>query len=531
MKNVKRILAMVLALVMCLGLLAACGDKPKETTPAGSDPAAQSTEAPAPKTYKKKIVVGIGNPMTEQDPHLLYDNAHAILINLAYNQLVSYNFEKRELEPELAVEWEARDAQTYYFKLRQGVKFSNGEEMTAEDVRYSFMDRVEVTGGAAQAATFGRIEDVEIVSPYEVIFHLNSGDADFLTRVYQQTFAIFSKKALEADPDNGFKVGTGGWKLVEFVPSDHATYQRVDSSWVWEQAGMVNPTEELEIRYMPESSTRTAALEAKQIAANPNIGMEEYDVVSQNKDLEVQLLPAEVLDYLIINMDNGVAAKDDNLRLAIAYALDINEANTFSQNGLATRAYTMWGASQYGYFDDFGDKKLEHNLDKAKEYMAKSNHPEGVDFKLYVTNNYEPMAQLLQGQLKKIGVNVIVKTTDKAGMTEVVKTGEHDGIYMSITLQAIGDRFHFIPNPKSSTNRARFDHPEMLKMFDDALVEVNDATRKEIYKNIQIMINDIKPDIPFFYEVLVLGNCKGVEGIKWLPDNKSDFTHIRWAEN
>ena len=164
MKNLKKALCLLLALVMCIGLLSACNNEPKPTEPNNPNNPVETkdntpdkpaeTDAPeVQKTYKKKVVVGVGNPMTESDPHLLYDNTHAILINLAYNQLVDYNFDTRELEPELAVEWEARDAQTYYFKLRQGVKFSNGEEMTAADVRYSFMDRVEVTGGAAQAAT------------------------------------------------------------------------------------------------------------------------------------------------------------------------------------------------------------------------------------------------------------------------------------------------------------------------------------------------------------------------------------------
>ncbi len=533
MKNVKRTLSMVLALILALTLLAGCGEQ-KETTPAGTQGGNTPVETTAEvaKNYKKKIVIGVANPMTDDDPQGLYDNMHATMVNLSHNQLLTYNFEKRELEPELAVEWKAEDAKTYWFKLRQGVKFSNGEEMKAEDVQFSFTGREKLLTESTQSATFKKIESVEIINDYEVRFHLKTGDADFLTRMYIQTFAIVSKKACEADPNKGYYVGTGGWKMTDFVPSDHVTYQRVDTSWVWDRDGYIkgiNPTEELELRYQPEASTRTAALEAKQIAANASIDMAEYDVVSANKDLEITLLPAEVLDYLIINMNNGVAAKDDNLRLAIAYALNIDEANAFAQEGLAKKTLTIWGSSQYGYFDDF-ENKLEFNLDKAKEYMSKSKNPSGVDFKLYVTNNYEPMATLLQGQLKKIGVNVIVKQTDKAGMAEVVKNGEHDGIFMSITLQAIGDRFHFVCNPNSATNRALYENPEMLAKFDAALQEVDDAKRKELYKEIQIELNEVKPYIPFFYEVLVVGKNKGVEGEQFLPDNKPDYTYIRWAE-
>ena len=534
MKNVKRVLALALALILSLGVLSACGSQ-KETTPAGSQggETQAETQAPVAKNYKKKIVIGVANPMTDQDPQGLYDNMHATMVNLSHNQLVSYNFEKRQIEPELAVEWKAEDASTYWFKLRQGVKFSNGEEMKAEDVQFSFTGRPELKETSTQAATFKRIASVEIINDYEVRFHLSSPDADFLTRMYFQTFAIVSKKAFEADPAEGYKVGTGGWQMTDFVPSDHVTYKRVDTSWVWTREGFsteMNPTEEIELRYQPEASTRTAALEAGQIAANASIDMAEYEVVADNKNLEVTLLPAEVLDYMIINMKNGIAADDDNLRLAIAYALDIDEINQFAQEGKAIKTLTLWGASQYGYFDDFANK-LAFNLDTAKDYMSKSKHPNGCDFKIYVTNNYEPIAGLVQAQLKKIGVNVQVKTTDKAGMTEVVKNGEHDAIIMSITLQAIGDRFHFVCNPSSATNRALYENPDMLAKFDNALVEVDDAKRKEIYKDIQIEINEVKPYIPFYYEVLVVGKNKNVSGEQFLPDNKPDYTYIRWAED
>ena len=535
-----RFLALLLTMVMLFGLLAGCGSgsqdsgTQQQTTSQQQDinvsaaDLQQAADTDTTKTYKKKIVIGSANPMTNPDPQAIYDNAHNTIENLVYNQLVSYNFDTREVEPELAVEWKAEDPQTYWFKLREGVKFSNGEELTADDVRYTFMDRVSVTGGTAQPSVFPTIEDVEILGDYELRIHLNTADADFLNRMYIQSFAICNKDACEADPENGFKIGTGGWILTEFIASDHATYKRFDDSWVWKENGL-NPTEELEYRYIPEASTRTAALEAGDIAASGNISLSEYDILAGNDNIDVTLFAAEVLDYLIINMKNGIAADDDNLRMAIAYALDIDEANAYSQDGLATRAYTIWGMSQYGYFDDF-DEKLEFNLDKAKEYLAKSKHPNGCDFNIYVTNNYESMATLLQAQLKKINVNVIVHVTDKAGMTEVVKAGEHDAIFMSISLQSIGDRFHFVCNPKSSTNRALYENPEMLDKFNAALAETDDAARKQIYKEIQIELNDVKAYIPYFYEVLCVGNNKNVTGIKWSPDSKPDFTYIRWAE-
>ena len=72
---------------------------------------------------------------------------------------------------------------------------------------------------------------------------------------------------------------------------------------------------------------------------------------------------------------------------------------------------------------------------------------------------------------------------------------------------------------------------EMLAKFDAAMAEVDDAKRLDLYKQIQIELNEEKPYIPFFYEALCVGRQKDVEGIQWSVDNKPDYTNIRWPEN
>ena len=516
----KKTFALLLALIMVLGLLSGCG----KTEGDSSDPEGTETVT----TYEKKLVIASANPMTDFDPHSIFDDMHCTLHKLTYNQLVNYNFDTREIEPDLAIEWKIEDSQTYWFKLREGVKFSNGEELTADDVVWSLVERVAITGGNAQSAVFQTIEDVEVINDYELRIRLNTADADFLNRMYITNFSIFNREACEADPKYGYRIGTGGWILSEFIASDHATFTRYNDSWVWEENGL-NPTEEIEVRYMPEASTRSVALEAGDVVANSTINLNDYETIISNENLNIQLLDGEVLDYMIINMKNGVAADDENLRYAIAYALDLDELNAYVSGGLFSRTYTIWGKTQYGYYDDF-DNKLEFNLDLAKEYLAKSKHPDGCDFQLYVTNSFENYATLIQAQLKKIGVNVIVNVTDKAGMSEVVKEGQHDAIVMSISLQSIGDRFHFVCNPKSSTNRALYENPEMLDKFNAALAETDDTARKEIYKEIQIELNDVKAYIPFFYETLCVGANKNVEGILWSVDKKPDYTFIRMVK-
>ena len=103
-------------------------------------------------------------------------------------------------------------------------------------------------------------------------------------------------------------------------------------------------------------------------------------------------------------------------------------------------------------------------------------------------------------------------------------------MFYGISLQSIGDRFAFVPNINHSTNRAKYDNPEMMAKFTAALGEADDAKRKAIYKEIQIEMHDQIPYLPLYYATWSVGYYDGVSGIQWTPNNKYDFTFIRWAE-
>jgi peptide/nickel transport system substrate-binding protein len=230
-------------------------------------------------------------------------------------------------------------------------------------------------------------------------------------------------------------------------------------------------------------------------------------------------------------MSDGVFVGDKNLQYAVAYAMDFNACNLLQNDGKAERAYTMWAKGQYGHYD--GYEHMEHNLEKAKDYLAKSNHPNGCDIKLVFHNaKHANVAALVQEQLKKININASIIETDLAGMRTMLQgePGQYDCGLSAISLQAIGDRFHFIGQEGSATNRAKYYDDYIQSLYDKALAETDDATRKAIYKEIQEIIFDVKPYVPMYYGVEAVAWHKGVTGVIWSPDTKPDFTHIMWEE-
>ena len=492
----KKVLALILATMMIMSLVACGGGG----TPAASSEhtttnlediyKGQETTTPdATTTYKKELIVAHWQAIDSIDPHLSSGNAAECTYKMIHGQLVDYDWTTATITPDLAESWDIENAASYVFHLRKGVKFSNGEELTADDVLYTFVERPAAVQGTSGTAVWNVIEKVEIIDDYTVRIKLTEGDADFMNRIYLAYYAVLNREACEADPNNGFTVGTGGWKIGEFKPNDEVVFVRNDDSWVWKENGL-NPTEKVTMRFITEKTTAAIAVQNREIAAMTQVDNADLAPL-KSAGAQALTYEAESLYYMIFNMKSGKFKDSADLRKAVAYALNYDEIIDYMTDGLGSRAYSMWGKNQYVLFEDFPEK-YEYNVEKAKEYMAKAGYANGIEVDLLVKDKNIP--PLIQAQLKEVGITVNVNLADTAGANAAVKAGDFDLYFNGITLQPIGGRFAFIPDIKHSTNRAFYDNPAMVEKFNAAKQETDDAKRKEIYKEIQIEINE---DLPY----------------------------------
>lgn len=536
----KRTISLMLALMLAVSLLAGCGGDPGTSTQPGAASSVgmtdikdvqTDTKADATKTYKKDIKIALIGGLATFNPQGTSNTVHDVVHKMTFNQLVSLNDSTAEIEAELAESWEVESSSSYLFKLRKGVKFSNGEELTSDDVVFTFRELPSLTGETTAAATvLNSIDTVTAIDEHTVRITLNKADADFLYRMYLPAYSIFNREACEADLAAGVRTGTGGWIVTELAAGDHISYKRFDDSWVWEESG-VSPTETITFTVRAETAARAIAVQTGEVAAAFQLTLSDVDTLKGDSRVETLTFASENLDFFFFNLSDGMFADDKNLQYAVAYALDFDSCNLLQNNGMAERAYTMWGKNQYGYYD--GYEHLEHNLEKAKEYMAKSKYPNGCDIKLVFHNTkHANVAALVQEQLKKIGVNASIIETDLAGMRTMLQgePGLYDCGLSAISLQAIGDRFHFIGQVGSATNRAKYYDDYIQGLYDKALAESDDAARKAIYKEIQEIILEDKPYVPMYYGVEAVAWHTGVSGVIWSADAKPDFTHIMWEQ-
>lgn len=535
----KKALALILAIVMTMALVACGGDKPASTP---SDPGTTSTplqqgtadinkdkDTPVPTDpavkYKEHVEIATTGLPTTLDPYQKTNNVHDTSFKLTHNQLIYYNYETAAFEPELAAEWKTETADSYWFKLKQGVKFSNGEELTADDVLWTFVERPKTMDAIGAATLVKMVKDVEIINDYEFRVKLKAPSTDFIPTANLSYGAILNREACVADAEHGFEIGTGGWKITEFVPNDHVTYEKHEDAWCW--AEKPTPTKVITFRQRGEQTAAAIAVQTGECAASTGTNASEYASLKNDPSVKTVAFAAETLEYFYFNMKSGIAADDVNLRKAIAYAVSYDDQNLVRFDGLATRHYNIWGPKQPGYYETPDELKVDTNLEKAKEYLAKSKQPNGCTVNITTSATFEKQATIMMEDLRKIGITANVEVLDGTGFNAKMAegTGYDIGIY-NISLNPNGARFKFVADPSSSTNRAHYVNDEMLAKFNAALQEADETKRNEIYKEIQIEMAEDLPYVPMMTGVgFTLENAKA-GGIVWGADTKHDYTYV-----
>ena len=200
-------------------------------------------------------------------------------------------------QPCLAEKWEFLTDKDYKMTLRKGVKFHNGDEMKAEDVKFS-LERANTPRGAQIHEYSQDLDNVEIVDDYTVILHLKTANTPFFASLSHSWGSIVNKKVVEAAGDDyGIEpVGTGAFKFKEWAKGDHYTFERFDDYW-----GEKAKVKTLTVRAIPEPTNRTIELETGAVDISYPISTVELSRVEGNDELTLQRMPLSSTTYMGFN--------------------------------------------------------------------------------------------------------------------------------------------------------------------------------------------------------------------------------------
>lgn len=536
-KKMVRAAAVLMAAAMMAGALTGCGGGNKDAAAGGATqaaaggaaqaaaggsaaaeaPAVINAEAPAEGVaLKDDIVIGMKSKHTTIDQMEASNTQHNYMWRMIYDTPVHFNNKTGELEPQLATEWSTEDGgKTYIFKLRDGVKFHNGETLKASDVVFTF-NRME--GTTSCNGLFLKVEKVEAIDDLTVKMTLVDPNLDWPYMMTLPTASIQSEKAVTEDPTNGPGVGTGPWKIDSYEFGNYTKLVAFEDSW----RGAPN-AKSFTFRYIPEDSARLIALQNGEVDICQEPATIELGRIEEDPKLDLVQYDGGSLTYMAFNTQKEPANNED-LRKAVAYGIDLDSIIAVAAEGRGRKATSFWGWSEYGYYDCGG---FTRDVDKAKEYLAKAYPNGGATLDISVSGaERKTIAEMMQSQLKEIGLTVNIVELDSAGISTTTTNGEHQSCIYGMGFNIFGDDARRILQPGSAVNKAHYDSAKVMELLNKAVAEVDEAKRKDYYKQIQEDVYEHVPYIPLYFADGFIGVKKGAGGIDIYPTSHHDYSNI-----
>lgn len=410
---------------------------------------------------------------------------------------------KGEIIPSIVESYEiSPDNLTITMKLHQGVKFSNGDEFTAEDAKFS----IELCQATTSIAVyFSCIEHIDAPDPYTLIFKLNSPNAALFENltVYGQ---MISKRAYEEFGDRfGMMaetvVGTGPYTIAEFTPEQSVTY--VANGNYFKGAPDVK---QVSVQTIVNDESALIALQTGEfdyfMSSVPAISV---DTIKNDPKLELVNISSKKVYYICFNCENGPFT-DSNMRKAISLALNREDLNIMITEGLGTIVYYPGYPTNIGNPDINDEVAYQQNIEEAKRLVKEAGY-EGATITASMENNtvLQQFATALHSQLQAIGLNIEVDMMEYTAFMEDVFTNGNYEMTCSFNTAKTGDMdlvwTNWMDSSKvGSGNTARYVNPKMDELIQKARQEMNPEARKDAYKECIALYLEDMPLIPVTYE-------------------------------
>lgn len=502
-KRLLRILAATLALASMLSL-AACGGNGGNGGNGGAD-----TDDSTATSYKDTLTWAQGADVTSLDPHQGKETPAVEVTCQIFDTLVVVNPETNEIEPQIAESWEQVDELTYVFKIRQGIKFHDGSDLTAEDVKFS-LDRAINSAAVSYIVDF--IDTITVDDEYTVTVKTKAPFAPALRNLAIPFAAIVPKAVVEAD-EAAFilnPVGSGPYQFVEWKQNDHVTLKAFDDYYAGKPA-----TENLIMKVIPETSQRSIALETGEIDLAYDMAVNDVAKLKDSTELTVYEIPSLTCWYISMNM-NKEPFNNPLVREALSYAIDRQLIIDTINAGSGQPADAIIAPGVFGYYST---GVREYDPEKAKELLAEAGYPDGFETSLWVNDNQSriEMCQAMQNMFQQIGVECDVEVLEFGSFISRTTAGEHDMAYFGWTTSSADADYSYYSLEHSTQqgaagNRSFIADPEVDALIEEARTNSDEATRTELYKELAIKLDEINNNIPVFYSSINVGASQKVEG-------------------
>ena len=511
----RKILITMSALILSLSLvLSGCGGGGSGSPDVGD----------SGRAAENKLVVAIPTDVASLDPMAQNTTLTNLLGFHFFDTLFRTDPQTGKLTPYLADSYERVSDTEYVFKIKKGVLFQNGEELKANDVKFS-LDRC--MGSAGMASKFAMIDNVEVVDDYTVKINLKYPAYTLLNNLSTTAGVIMNEKYITENGDNFIPMGTGPYEFVEWKPGESITMKRNENYW-----GEKAAIEEIKLVVMTEDTSRTIALEAGDVDVNLNLATVDYAKIEANPDLQLVRDFANSVNYLGLSHKDPITS-NLKVRQAIAHAIKKQDFVDVGLEGYGKTANSLIDDTTLGYYPD--TPEYNYDVEKAKALLAEAGYPDGFDLTISIRFDSDNLkAQILQGQLQAIGINLKINRVENAVFLDMAKNAELQvffGYWGAMTSDADSTMRALLYSKNGGTNnRSWYANEKMDQLIDNALAESDEAKRIETYRQAQVLCYEDCALIPVYIPQNAIAARANINGIIASRLGESDHIQMwKWS--
>ena len=467
------------------------------------------------KEEKKILTMAQKAEIKTLDPQKATDSVSRSIIKLI-NQTLVYIDNEGNIVPELAQEITKVSPKETLIKIKNDIKFSNGETLTIDDVLFS-LERAKASPKMSQDLYM--IESFEKVDDRTLKINTLYDAGNLLHKLASGGVAIVNKKAFEEDENN--IVGTGMFKLKEWVAGEKLVLER--NEFFKDSKSNVDT---LVVKFVPEANSRMIMLETGEIDLARDLLPLDFKKISEDTKFTTVEIETPSNMFLGFDLRNELLA-DKRVRQAIAYAINNEDLVKTVFNGSASVATSPVPKITTGHNEN--SNNYPQNIEKAKQLLAEAGYPNGFNIELFVSEDNQriDMAVIIQDNLKKIGINAEIKTFQWAAYVSTIENPNIIKPLFIMSWNISNDDPDEVLYPLYHSSQIDA-HTNVVfyknEKFDNLISEARETTDKEkrmkLYEEAQDIIQE---DLPHYTLVYPKQNFAYKASIKNIKYNKRAY--------
>ncbi|MEG3014429.1 MAG: ABC transporter substrate-binding protein [Cetobacterium sp.] len=468
------------------------------------------------KEVEEKVVkIAMGYNGRSYDPHKHTDSATLAITKQIYNNLF-YLGENGKTEPELVKSYKIKENGDIEIDLKENIYFHDGKELTAEVVKRSLKRNIEIPITKVLAEP---IKEIVLIDKYRLIIKSKYNPKIILNNLTHSSLAIVKEDG------NGKLVGTGAFELKEWKNGEKVILSKNKDYFKGEPKVDI-----LEFITIPEAANRYIALETGEIQIAYDLASIDVNGIKNKKDLNLISKLSYGTDFLSINTEKA-PLNNKEIRKAIKYALNKEAINQVVFENTAEVANSILTPNTYGYFENKDDSIK--TIEEAKNIIKSYKEPISIELWIYEDSSKYQMAQVIQANLKEIGINVEIQTLELSTFLQLSAQGGHNaliGLWYTSTGDADYGLYPLLHNNSRGAvgNRSFYNNEEVNRLLDEARVTLSSEKRLEKYKRVQEIVEDENPIIPLVYKMYHIGLNNNIKNFKFNPNGNHILEKIEF---